>query len=51
MGEGEGVILNSFDVCLAKSGSSRAEDYGITVGVIGHVSQRGQHWHLLTFSQ
>ena len=38
-----GVISHSFGVCLAKSGSSRAEDYGITVSVDGHVSPRGRN--------
>lgn len=38
-----GVILHSSGVCLAESGSGRAEDYGITVSVVGHVSWRGRH--------
>lgn len=38
-----GVILHSLGVCLAKSASGRAEDYGITVSVDGHVSRRGRH--------
>ena len=42
-----GVILHSSGVCLAKSGSSREEDYGITASVVGHVSWRGRHWPCL----
>lgn len=38
-----GVILHSSGVCLVKSGSGRAGDYGITVGVVGHVSRHGRH--------
>lgn len=38
-----GVILHSSGVCLAKGGSGRAEDYGIMVSVVGHVSRRGLH--------
>ena len=37
------MILHSSGVCLAKSGSGRAEDYGIMVSVVGHVSQCGLH--------
>lgn len=42
-----GVILHSSGVCLAKGGSGRAEDYGIMVSVVGHVSRRGLHWPCL----
>lgn len=35
-------MLHSSGDCLAKSGSSRAEDYGIMVSVSGHVSWRVQ---------
>lgn len=38
-----GVILHSSGVCLDKSSSGRAEDYGIMVTVFGHVSWRGRH--------
>lgn len=40
---GAGVILHSSGVCLAKSGSARAEDYGIMASAVGHVSWRGRH--------
>lgn len=40
---GTGVILHSSGVCLAKSSSVKAEDYGIMVSVVGHVSLRGRH--------
>ncbi|KAG8002831.1 Hyaluronidase-2 [Nibea albiflora] len=33
---GAGVILHSSGVCLAKSGSGRAEDYGIMASAVGH---------------
>lgn len=38
-----GENLDSPGVCLDKSSSGRAEDYGIIVSVVGHVSRRGQH--------
>lgn len=39
-----GVILHSSGVCLAESAGGRAEDYGITARVAGHVSL----WSTLT---
>lgn len=39
-----GVILHSSGVCLAESAGGRAEDYGITAHVAGHVSP----WSTLT---
>lgn len=39
-----GVILHSSGVCLAESAGGRAEDYGITARVAGHVSP----WSTLT---
>lgn len=50
-GGGEGrrpcVILQSSGVCSARSGSRGAEDYGITVCVLGHVRRRCQRWRRL----
>lgn len=43
-GGSTGVILHSLGVCLAGSAGGRAEDYGITSHVAGHVSP----WSTLT---
>lgn len=43
-GGSTGVILRSSGVCLAESAGGRAEDYGITAHVAGHVSP----WSTLT---
>lgn len=37
------MIFHSLAVCLAASASGRAEDYGITATVDGHVSQHGRN--------